>query len=91
MILSVIAIYYVSDCIREYTTVDAGAFNFYGVIWFFRLLLILVVLSLGIFFYEAYTFNKQKRIKERNESLILIFLILLLGIVFGGYFLQFVI
>lgn len=37
---------------------------------------ILIIVSLSIFSYEAYQFNKQSKTKERNRSFILIFPIL---------------
>jgi len=87
--LCVIAIYYISDYIQESAIVEEGDDNFYGVIWFFKLLLLLVFISVVVFSYEAYKLNRQKKIKERNLSLILIALIVLMVLIFGGYFLQF--
>jgi membrane associated rhomboid family serine protease len=91
LILIVIAFYYISDYIQETAVVEPGDFNFEGVIAFFRMSLILVIVSLAIFGYEAYIFHKQGRKKERNVSLGLIISIVLLIAIFAGFFLQFVV
>jgi len=87
----VIAVYFISDYIQDTAVVEPGDFNFEGVIAFFRMSLVLVIVSLGIFGYEAYTFHQRGKKKERNVSLSLIISIVLLVAVFAGFFLQFVV
>ncbi|QQT25208.1 hypothetical protein [Sphingobacterium spiritivorum] len=90
LLLLLLVIYYVSDYIQEHTVVDDGDYNFEGVIAFFQMTLALAIISLGLFMYEAFRFHKRKEIKKRNASLILISLILIVLMLFAGYFFQFV-
>ena len=85
LILAIILIYYISDyggyyAKSAYDEIDGG-------ILFFKLLFWLLIISLGVFFFEAYKFNKKGRAKERNRSLWLIFSVVLLVIIYLGYFL----
>ncbi|EEI90232.1 hypothetical protein HMPREF0765_4183 [Sphingobacterium spiritivorum ATCC 33300] len=90
LLLLLVVIYYVSDYIQEHTVVDDGDYNFEGVIAFFQMTLALSIISVGLFIYEACQFHKRKENKKRNASLILISLILIVLILFAGYFFQFV-
>ncbi|MGJ1286429.1 hypothetical protein ACR79P_21730 [Sphingobacterium spiritivorum] len=90
LLLLLVIIYYMSDYIQEHTVVDDGDYNFEGIIAFFQMTLGLAIISLGLFIYEACRFHKRKELKKRNASLILISLILIVLILFAGYFFQFV-
>ena len=88
MTAAVIAIYYVSNYIAANAEPEVGYME--GAIAFFRMTLAVAIIGLSVFTYEAYRFNRQHKIKERNHSLVLMVLMVLLLIVFGGYFFEFV-
>ncbi|TRX38019.1 hypothetical protein FNW52_03715 [Flavobacterium sp. ZT3R18] len=90
LILGVVIIYYISVYSLEKARAEGRGFCNEGDVCFFRLILLLAIASIGVFSYELYKFNKQSKIKERNRSFVFIFSILLLVIVFGGYFMQYV-
>ena len=85
--LVVITLNYISNFVSENAEPEYGYME--GAITLFRLLFALGIISLCIFSYEAYRFNKQSKIRERNSSLTLISTILLLVVIFGRYFLEF--
>jgi phosphatidylglycerophosphatase A len=87
LIIAIAAIYIVRYYVADHAAPDHKYGYIEGVIVFFRLLSILVITSIGIFSYEAYRFNKRGRIKERNNSLILIATVLLLLAIWGVCFL----
>jgi len=91
LILGVVLIYYISDFIQNSAVVEDGGYNLEGIIWFFRLILGFIIVSIGVFAYEAHLFNKQNKINQLNTSLILIGIIVLLMVIFGGYFLEFIV
>lgn len=91
LILGVVLLYYISDFIQNSAVVEDGGYNLEGIIWFFRLVLGYIVISIGVFAYEAHLFNKLNKINQRNASLILIGIIVLFMIIFGKYFLEFVV
>lgn len=90
LLLAIIIAYYISDYIQDHAKVAAGDYNFEGVIAFFSFLSAIISVSLALFTYEAYRFHKRYKIKERNLSLGLIAAIVLLLLVFSGYFVEFV-
>ena len=88
LILLVVAVKYFSDSVAEHT--EPAEYGYMeGAKTFFTLLFALAIISTGIFSYEAYRFHRQKKIKDRNKSLILISSVLLLVLIFSGYFFQF--
>jgi heme/copper-type cytochrome/quinol oxidase subunit 2 len=90
IILGMAFIYHISDYIQDNTEIEDGGYNFEGIIWFFRLLLAFVLICLSVFGYEARLFHKQNKKKQRNISLTFIGVIILLMLLFSGYFSQFV-
>lgn len=89
LILSLALIYSISDYVLKKARENGRGFSSEGDVCFTRLLLALAIISISVFSYEAYKFNKQSKIKERNRSFILVFSILILVIVFGEYFMKF--
>lgn len=90
LLLAIIIAYYISNYIQDHAQVAAGDYNFEGVIAFFSFLSAIISISLGLFTYEAYRFHKRYKIKERNLSLGLIVAIILVTLIFSGYFVEFI-
>ena len=87
LILAIISINYISDYIGEEAHEDFG--YLFATIWFYRFLFALAIISLCIFSYEAYRFNKKNCKKERNLSLFLVAIVLLPLLACIKYFIEF--
>lgn len=61
----------------------------FGATLFFKLLLILSVVFILFLSFETYKFNRQKNIWKRNLGLGLLITLLILLILFWGYFSEF--